>query len=139
MDLTQVQVENITFDDPGWLGSQHGVQATRPIILDASLFVAGTHYPNGYLPSGTVIAKVTATGRYGPYDSSKANGQQTAAGFLYGTTKINSGTATPAGALMWHGAVVGAKLPFGTGSSATTPGAFDAAAQTALAARVYVI
>lgn len=139
MDLTQVQTENITFDDPGWLGSEHGVQAAKPIVLDAALFTGATHYPDGYLKSGCVLGKVTATGRYGPYKDDASNGQEVAVGFLYGTTKVLSGTATPAGALLWHGSVVKSKVPHGTGSSATTPGALDTNAQADLAAKFYFI
>ncbi len=39
------------------------------VTLDISKFTAGTHYPNGYIPSGTVIGKVSASGKFGPYDS----------------------------------------------------------------------
>lgn len=136
MDLTQVQVENFVLDDPAWLGSKHGTDSTRSIILDAALFVSGTHYPDGYLKAGVLLAKVTATGRYGPYASDGAGGLATPEGFLYSRVKIVSGSATPAGALLWHGAVVTSKLPHGTGATAGAgvDGAFDATAQTALAA-----
>jgi hypothetical protein len=52
-----------------WLLSQHGTDpgATPSITLDVSAFTANVHYPNGHIPSGTNLAKITANGLYGPY------------------------------------------------------------------------
>lgn len=61
---TAYQVENRS-----WLLSPHGTDpgTTLSIVLDVSAFTANTHYPNGYIPSGTALAKITASGLYGPY------------------------------------------------------------------------
>jgi len=64
-------------DNQTWLGSAHGTNMGRPITLDVSAFTSGTHYPNGYFPSGLPLAKIAATGLYGPYAAS-ANEAQTA-------------------------------------------------------------
>ncbi|GAA3877882.1 hypothetical protein GCM10022243_48230 [Saccharothrix violaceirubra] len=52
-----------------WLAGEHGTgPGDNPsVVLDVSLFTQNIHYPNGYIPSGTPLAKVTATGLYGPY------------------------------------------------------------------------
>lgn len=52
-----------------WLLSPHGTgPGTNPsIVLDVSAFTANIYYPNGYIPSGTALAKITASGLYGPY------------------------------------------------------------------------
>lgn len=52
-----------------WLLGPHGTDAgaTPSIVLDVSAFTANVHYPNGYIPSGTNLAKITASGLYGPY------------------------------------------------------------------------
>lgn len=52
-----------------WLLSPHGTEpgANPPITLDVSAFTPAVHYPNGYIPSGTNLAKITASGLYGPY------------------------------------------------------------------------
>jgi hypothetical protein len=52
-----------------WLLSPHGTDpGTNPVIvLDVSAFTPAVHYPNGYIPSGTNLAKITASGLYGPY------------------------------------------------------------------------
>lgn len=57
-------------DDQTWLGSEHGTSMGRPVTLDVSAFTANTHYPNGYFPSGIPLAKITASGLYGPYAAS---------------------------------------------------------------------
>jgi len=53
-------------EDRSWLGSAHGTTATRTITLDVSAFTEGTHFPNGYIPSGTVLSEL-ASGLFGPY------------------------------------------------------------------------
>lgn len=51
-----------------WLLSQHGTDpgTTPSITLDVSAFTAALHYPDGYIPSGTALSKLT-NGLYGPY------------------------------------------------------------------------
>jgi hypothetical protein len=117
MDLALIS-ESIGQDDQRWLGSAHGTAAGDSITLDASAFSAGTHYPNGYLPSGTCVSLNTSTQKYGPYTTGGANGTGTNAGHLLTPVQIKSGSSTPSGALFWHGEVITAFLPFqsGTGS-----------------------
>jgi hypothetical protein len=66
MDLS-MRTENFSQDDQSWLGSAHGTDAARTITLDTSAFTSGTHYPNGYFPSGLPLARITSSGKYGPY------------------------------------------------------------------------
>lgn len=99
--MTDISVEatgSFTTDDRPWLlfeavGHQQPV-ATTHAVLDFSLFTAATHYPDGFIPSGVVLAKVTATDRYGPYSGSATDGRETAAGHLYNATKVPAVTAT---------------------------------------------
>lgn len=80
------------------------------VTLDVAKFTAGTHYPDGYLKSGTVLGKVTATGLYGPYDNAASDGREVARGHLLAS--LNVGTLTKiGGALLVHGFVTEAKLP----------------------------
>jgi hypothetical protein len=60
-------------EDMTWLGSAHGTETGDTITLDLSLFTAATHFPNGYIPSGMTLGKVTASGAYGPYNNGLAN------------------------------------------------------------------
>lgn len=120
-------------EDRSWLLSPHGTDpgTTPSVTLDVSKFTAGTHYPNGYVPSGTVISKVTATGLWGPYDAAANDGREivddTRVGILYGSLPIRTGSTKVGGARVVHGFVNPAKLPFQSGT-----GSLGAAAKTAL-------
>lgn len=107
---------------PGW---------TPSVTLDISKFVQGTHYPNGYIPSGIILAKVTATGLYGPYDNTASDGREIEAGdrlgLLFGSLPVRPGATKVGGAIVVHAAVDAAKLPFQSGA-----GALSADARTGL-------
>lgn len=98
--MTDISVETRAFapDDRQWLLFEaSGVQqpvSTTAAALDFALFTAGTHYPNGYIPSGMLLGRVTATGRLGPYSGGAADGRETAAGFLYNATRVPANTST---------------------------------------------
>lgn len=71
--MTDISVESRAFapDDRQWLlfeavGHQQPVATTHG-VLNFALFTAGTHYPNGYIPSGVLLGKVGADNRLGPY------------------------------------------------------------------------
>ncbi len=66
VETTQYQVDNRS-----WLLSPHGTDpgATPSITLDVSAFTQALHYPNGYLLSGLPLARITATDKYGPYET----------------------------------------------------------------------
>lgn len=105
----------------------------KNVTLDISKFTAGTHYPNGYIPSGTVIGIVTATQLAGPYDAAATDGRQTAYGYTYGDVRAirqNGTTASKVGtgAVVYDAAVSVGKLPFPTGSG--TPGSLDGTSNT---------
>jgi hypothetical protein len=69
MDL-QFETENaFVGEDHSWLKSRLGFDTARTITLDLSLFDADDDYPNGFIPSGKMVAKL-GTGLYGPYDNS---------------------------------------------------------------------
>jgi hypothetical protein len=66
MDLT-LRTETFAVDDQSWLGSRHGIGEAVSVTLDTSAFTPSIHYPDGYFKSGIGLAKITATGLYGPY------------------------------------------------------------------------
>lgn len=120
---TDISLQTTTYQvgNRQWLLSEPDYKPN--VTLDISKFTAGTHYPNGYIPSGTAIGKVTATGLFGPYDDTASDGRQTAYGFTYGDVRAirqNGSTASKVGtgAVVYDAAVSVAKLPFqsGTGS-----------------------
>lgn len=119
--MTNIQVTKTTYqsENRSWLASPHGTEpgANPSVTLDVSKFTAGTHYPNGYIASGTVLGKVTATGLYGPYDNAATDGREVAAGHLLAS--LNVGTLTEiGGAILIHGFVTEAKLPANHGLDA---------------------
>lgn len=110
--------ETIGAGDQSWLGSSHGIANCRTELLDISAFTAGTHYPNGYIPSGTPVAKVG--GVLVPYDDTQ--GTTTGAGVLAGfvfTDQSVVGTNDFAVPVLDHGRIRTAKLP----QTVTLPGA----------------
>lgn len=56
-------------EDQRWVapGGIADLASADTVILDRSLFDLVTAFPNGMIPSGVVLGKVTATGLYGPY------------------------------------------------------------------------
>lgn len=106
------RLKNETFGggDLSWLGSAHGIANARTEVLDISAFTAGTHYPDGYIRSGTPVAKVG--GVLVPYDGNEATvtGAGVLAGFVL-TDQPVVGTADFGVPLLDHGRVRTAKLP----------------------------
>lgn len=93
-----------------WLGSAHAINSARTAMLDISAFTKATHFPDGYIPSGTPVAKVGDL--LVPYDATE--GTVTAAGVLAGfvlTDQKVVGTEDFAVPLFDHGRVKVANLP----------------------------
>jgi hypothetical protein len=125
-------------EDRRWLGTRMGADQCRSITLDVSAFLAAHFTDKGAIPSGTVLAKITATGLYGPYTTAGAGGLEVAAGLLFNTTPIGTvgdgsdfATASDVGApLFWGpGIVKESYLPLNAG---TTNGEIDAAGKADL-------
>lgn len=110
MDLT-VRSETLSSGDQSWLASAHGTSNGRTITLDKSTFTAGTHYPDGYFKSGLAISRITATGKYGPYDNATAGGQDVLSGFLLDSPTVPAEDVDPQGVLLEHCIILEAKLP----------------------------
>jgi hypothetical protein len=135
--MTFIGVESTAYqvEKRSWLLSQHGTDpgTTPSITLDVSSFTAATHYPNGYLLSGIILAPITATGLYGPYDDTAVDGRAVAAGILFSSVKVPNLadlTKDVGAAMVVHGFVKIAKLPIANG--ATGRGYIDANGQTDL-------
>ena len=111
--MPRLKRDTIFSGDMSWLDSDHGINNARTELLDISAFTAGTHYPNGYIPPGTPVAK--SGGMLVPYTS--AEGTTTGAGVLAGhvlTDQQVVGTNDFAVPLLKHGRVKAAKVPQGT-------------------------
>jgi hypothetical protein len=111
--MPRMKTETYGTGDQSWLGSSHGIGECRTEQLDISAFTGGTHYPNGYIPSGTPLAKVG--GLMVPYTS--AEGTTTNAGILAGhlfTDQPVVGTNDFPVPVLDHGRVRVSKVPTGT-------------------------
>lgn len=113
--MPRLKSETVGTGDQSWLGSSHGIRECRTEFLDISTFTAGTHYPNGYIPSGLPVAKVG--GVLVPYDATE--GTTTNAGILAGFVFTDQQVvpATGVGAVDFavpvldHGRIRSAKVP----------------------------
>lgn len=108
--MPNLRSESIGAGDQSWLGSAHGIADCRTETIDISAFTAGTHYPDGYIPSGMPVARVG--GVLVPYDATE--GTVTGAGILAGhifTDQPVVGTADIPAPLLDHGRVKVANLP----------------------------
>lgn len=116
--MPRLSTQTVGSGDMSWLASSHGINDCRTDFLDINTFTAGTHYPNGYIPSGTPVAKVG--GVLVPYTS--AEGTTTNAGILAGhiltdqQVVINgvASTADFAVPVLDHGRIVASKVPAGS-------------------------
>lgn len=126
MDLS-IRKETYGQDDQSWIGAAHGIDLARSVTLDTSAFTKATHYPDGYIKSGTPLGRITATGLYAPYNSAGADGTETLAGFLLTPANVPTDGTTDVGAALYeHGRVVSANLPI----------AIDSAGEADLAGRI---
>lgn len=109
--MPRLSSETIGSGDMSWLGSTHGIGNGRTETIDISAFTSGTHYPNGYIPSGTPIAIVG--GLAVPYDVTV--GTTTGAGILAGfilTDQKVVGTTDFGAPILDHGRINVAKVPY---------------------------
>jgi len=103
--------------DYRWCRTKNPSDFTVSGTVDRALLTAGTHYDaNGIVPSGLALGKVTATGKYGPYDPGANDGRQILAGFQLDPEQLSydfSGVTTTgyATAILVMGAVETAFLP----------------------------
>lgn len=75
-DISIRTKKTLVQDDQRWLGNGgKPIGTPRSIILDRSAFDLVTNFPNGFIPSGIVLGKVTATGLYAPYAANVAEVQ----------------------------------------------------------------
>lgn len=120
--------------DQTWLGSEHGTTMARSVTIVTSSLTPATHFPNGFIPSGTPLAQYTSganQGKYTVYTSGGANGAGTLVGFLLDSVPIhyNSTSVDCVGALLDHGRIVLSKLPI----------TVDSAGQSAVAGRIWFV
>jgi len=113
--MPKLRTESFTgAGDFRWLRSDHSIWNGRTESLDVSAFTAGTHYPNGYIPSGTPVALVS--GQLVPYDSTEATvaGAGVLAGHVLTDQPIVPGSTEDLNVpLLDHGRVRPDRVPVG--------------------------
>jgi hypothetical protein len=134
VDISLQPTETWVAENRSWLGSRDGTEVTQSITLATSTFTEGTHYPDGYVKSGTLLGEITAVGAtqgmYGPYDNAASDGRETAVGFLFSSVKMRASGPNVGAAIHWRGVIRAAKLPTNHG--------LDANARTELAAKFWI-
>lgn len=92
IDISRKVGETYLNEDQRWLkgGTLHAPADDG--LLDLSAFTAGTHYPNGYFPSGLFVGRITATGLLGPYSDAGAGGLDTCVGILLTSVPVRDGS-----------------------------------------------
>lgn len=123
--MPKLVTETIGTGDQSWIG-EPGPWKARSQALKVSAFTAATHYPNGYLPSGTAVAKYTSganSGTWGPYNSGGSDGSQLSPLFVLTDTAIAASDVYVNAALLDRGRVNINKLPL-TFTPPTDPGNF---------------
>ncbi|MEU0078558.1 hypothetical protein ABZY58_11730 [Micromonospora tulbaghiae] len=77
MDIS-LRTTEFYVEDQSWLASRDGTDVSRGMTLYLPAFTQNVHYPNGYIPSGIVVARITSgAGKdmYGPYAGSASEVQ----------------------------------------------------------------
>lgn len=108
-----------------FLASEHYMAKRVGVTIDADAVTADGD-GNKILTKGTLLCKITASGKYGPYDSGAGDGREEVgddAGFLWESLDLTDGDVV-AGVIL-HGSVLEARLA----------GSWDSSAKAALAGR----
>lgn len=88
------------------------VKPSQLTEVGCTLNLAAFTAPDGVIPAGTPLGKITATGLYGPYDPDAEDGTEVFAGRLFDTIPTRGKTVGNVGASrIVIGAVYGAKCP----------------------------
>lgn len=151
--MTDISVTTTAFqvEKRSWyLGTADNPGFTLNGVLDISAFTAASHYPNGYLPSGLVLGRITASKLYAPYNDAfdadpvtagqQGDGREVAVGMLFSSVKVPnpSDTTVDVGAaiLVAFAPIKISKLPIASGTAGG--GFLDAAGQADLT-RLYFV
>lgn len=108
--MPKIKIENVGGGDFGWLLDAPPINDNRTEVLDISAWTAATHYPNGFIPSGTPAAK--GSNGLVPFndDEEVTDGAGVLAGFIFGDQRV-VGTDDFGVALRDRGRIRVEKLP----------------------------
>lgn len=109
--MPKLKTETVGGGDFSWLLTAPPIHDNRTEVLDISAWTKATHYPNGYIPSGTPAAK--GTNGLVPFDPADeaVTGAGVLAGFIFGDQRVVSDSEDFAVALRDSGRIRVSKLP----------------------------
>ncbi len=102
----RLSTETIGSGDTSWLGSDHGIFNGRTSTFVVANFTAGTHYPNGYVPSGLAV-NCADEANLKPWTAAAGE----VLGFVLFDRAVGSGDAKFAVPVLRHGIVRRKRLP----------------------------
>lgn len=117
--MPRMRTESFGSGDQTWLLSDHALFNAHTVTIDISTFTKATHYPDGYVPAGTLL-NIANRAAVKPFTG--------AAGEKFGVLPFDQptdGVADFAAPALWHGSIVTAKLPSTTNLPATAPAGWD--------------
>ena len=135
MDL-QITSETFGTADYRWLGSKSDIDTARPKTFALGDMVEATHYPEGYVKSGLLVAQYTTggnSGLFGIYTDDATDGRETAIGILLQGPRVRKSAdgslvaTVAAGAVLERCFVDLAFVPGHLLLDGTTPNVIDAA------------
>lgn len=102
--------------DHRWIGSSHGVDSTKGIMLDISDsdWVLATHYPDGFLLAGILVVETGTAGFWKPFDPGvDPNTANTVFPLISGGIQVVDAAtdADPSAAILVHGQLRAQFLP----------------------------
>lgn len=100
-----LKVETYGSGDQSWLASTHGMRNAETVTLKLSGFTKGTHFPNGFIPSGTPV-NVADLGAVVPF----SDAAESQLGFVLFDVPTDGATDTAA-AVVVHGIVHIERVP----------------------------
>lgn len=103
--MPKLRTETFGGGDQSWLGSAHGIANARTSTLDLAEFTAATHFPDGFIPSGTAV-NAADEGAVAPFTG--ADGE--ALGFVLTDAPVVGNAVSPVPVLR-HGIINVANLP----------------------------
>lgn len=102
--MPNLRAESTGGGDQTWLANTHGINDAVTANLPLAGFTKDTHYPKGYLPSGTAVN----------YDDPKAVKPYSgtgALGFVLFDVPVYDGAANVAAPVLTHGVIKPSRLP----------------------------
>ncbi|MBT0771818.1 hypothetical protein KIH74_22950 [Kineosporia sp. J2-2] len=100
--------------DQSWLGSRDGTDVPQTCTIATSTLTAGTHFPDGYIPSGTPLARFTSGGNAGRYtvlNNAASDGSQTLVGYLLTDQPVRDAAAPLVASYIYRGRIRIPRLP----------------------------